>query len=70
MNRFIPSEKIEKMLDNINFSHGRSQAAWEKILPRLNNGAELCADELDSVAGGLQSPDRNNGLDNKDKWKK
>ena len=70
MNWFLPSKEIEEALYRADFSHGRRQAVWEKILPRLENGAELCADELDSVAGGLQGPGQNGGLDEKDKWKK
>ncbi|MCL2055767.1 MAG: hypothetical protein FWH02_00935 [Oscillospiraceae bacterium] len=67
MNWSLPAEKIEEALYCADFSHGRHRAVWEKILPRLENGEELCAEELENVAGGLQSHVQNGGTDEIDK---
>ena len=51
------SQEIEEMLNNMDFSRGRKQAVWNKILLRLKSVDEaLPLDMLDNVAGGLSEP--------------
>jgi len=59
-------DKIEKTLNDIDFSRGHEGAVWDKIHSRLQTpNQELCLDELDDVAGGLSKPhDENDNTKN------
>ena len=54
---------LEKILNEADFSAGRKESVWKKIMSELQsqNSEIMSMDELDMVAGGLHKPPEDNG---------
>ena len=62
LEKYPDFEDLEKILNEVDFSAGRKESVWKKIMSKLQsqNDENMSLDELDMVAGGMHKPPEDN----------